>query len=275
MALRMWRWRRSSTPSPTVSESLVSSSPGKQRASGGGSEQADAIAAAPGQGSPGQDPDEHHVNDPVRPVQDPVQAKDRNFDAVPGPVAVTAALGARPLVRGDGGRLNGLGVVLAYGPQLLTIRWANGSALDLKFGHMALDVRLEPNGPGVAALWLRLDMTKSPGSESFLEVVLPFPAEITAEVEAMAQALSALTASHGGGAPHVRQPGQPGTDRADSSDSPTAAARPERKDLAPPTVLIDAGPTLWVDQPDWAGLYPPGETVSLLRLTAEPGQSAT
>jgi hypothetical protein len=161
--------------------------------------------------------------------------------------------------RGSRDKLEGTGISVVYGPTQLTVTWADGSILALRFDAVAIEAELErPPGEGVVVLRFgaRMDRDVPQGVMSGLNVALRFPETIPAEVERLAERLRPVTAARGDDRPGSVT-GQLAHPRAGMPDARAPASRP-----AP--VRIHAAPACWADDPSWVGLYPPRETERLL-----------
>lgn len=156
-------------------------------------------------------------------------------------------------------RVTGVGVSVLYNPRQLNISWANGSDLTLRFDTIksTVTVDLAPDeGLVLLRFGVRMGIQAARDGMTGVNVVLPFPETISAEVEGLAERLRSVAAVHGDARPGSIS-GHP------APDAQAAASR-----AAP--VRIRAEPAYWGDDQSWVGLYPPKETQRLLAMPDEP-----
>jgi hypothetical protein len=164
-------------------------------------------------------------------------------------------------------RMTGIAVSVVYNPRQLNISWENGSSLTLRFDAVTGKVEVDrPPGGGPVLLRFGVRMNKQAprGITTGLNVVLPFPETIAAEVERLAERLSQATAPPGHGRPG------PVTGQLVHPSAGMPEAQASVRQAAP--VRIRAAPAYWADDPGWIGLYPPKDTERLL-LASPDGQA--
>ena len=142
-------------------------------------------------------------------------------------------------------RVTGVGVSVLYNSRQLNISWANGSNLTLRFDTIKSTVTVDlaaDEGLVLLRFGIRMDIQAARHGRTGVDVVLPFPATISAEVDGDAR---------------------PGS----ISGRPASDAQALASQAAP--VRIRATPAYWGDDQSWVGLYPPKETQRLLAMPDE------